>query len=47
VSARPVADLDVALLSDAPDFKLQDVTRIGEDLRIIATRAGVQTDYGV
>ncbi|MDC1160894.1 dihydrofolate reductase family protein, partial [Luminiphilus sp.] len=47
VSARPVADLDVALLSDAPDFTLQDVTRIGEDLRIIATRAGLQADYGV
>lgn len=47
VSARPVADFDVALLSDAPDFTLQDVTRIGEDLRIIATRTGVQADYGV
>ena len=47
VSSRPVADLDVALLSDAPDFTLQDVTRIGEDLRIIATRTGVKADYGV
>ena len=36
-----VADLDVALLSDAPDFTFQDVTRVGEDLRIIATRAGI------
>lgn len=38
-SARPIAGLEIDLLSDAPSFVFQDVTRIGEDLRIIATRA--------
>lgn len=39
-SARPIAALEVDLLSAAPSFVFQDVTRIGEDLRIIALRGG-------
>ena len=37
-SARPVAGFAIEALSDTPSFEFQDVTRIGDDLRIIATR---------
>jgi len=37
--ARPIGAFEVEQLSAAPGFVFQDVTRIGEDLRIIATRA--------
>ncbi len=40
-SARPIGAFEVEALSAAPGFVFQDVTRVGEDLRIIATRAGV------
>ena len=36
-SARPLAALDVDVLSAAPQFAIDDVTRLGVDLRIIAS----------
>jgi len=41
-SARPIGAFEVEQLSAAPSFVFQDVTRIGEDLRIIADRAGIK-----
>lgn len=43
-SARPTAALEINRLSDAPHFVFQEVTRLGEDLRIIATRVTASTD---
>jgi len=37
-NAAPMAAFDIDVLSDAPGFQIREVTRIGEDLRMIAMR---------
>ena len=38
--ARPMAELNMQTLDDTPVFRIEEVTQIGEDLRISAIRAG-------
>jgi len=35
-AARAVAAMNFSAMAEAPEFKIQEVTRIGADLRIIA-----------
>lgn len=37
-TARPMAAFEVGVLAAAPEFRIQEVTRLGDDLRMIATR---------